>query len=111
MRQRLQLLQQMLASSPNDTFTLFAIAKEYEGMGELEQALAHYLQLRATDPDYVGLYYHLGKLYEKTEQFEVALQTYRAGMDIAKKLGDSHSLSELNGARMELDDSDEDFYD
>ena len=66
MSQRLQILQEMLAKSPNDSFTLFAIAKEYEGLGKADQALDFYLTLREKDPDYVGLYYHLGKLYEKT---------------------------------------------
>lgn len=109
MSQRLHLLQQLLTQTPNDTFALFAIAKEYESVGNQEQALSHYLQLRDIDPDYVGLYYHLGKLYAQTGHPEEALQVFRDGMAVAKKLGDTHSFNELNGARMELDDSDDDF--
>ena len=109
MRNRLQLLQEILAKTPNDSFALFAIAKEYEGRGENSQALYHYLQLRSADSDYVGLYYHLGKLYEKTGNPEAALEAYQAGMAVAKKLGDNHAYSELNGARFELDDTDDDY--
>lgn len=106
---RLQRLQQLLESTPNDSFALFAIAKEYEGLAEPDRALEYYLQLHANDPAYVGLYYHLGKLYEKTGKTRLALQTYRQGMDVARQAGDLHALSELNGARLELDDTDEDF--
>lgn len=109
MSQRLQILQEMHAKSPDDSFTLFAIAKEYEGLGQADQALAFYLMLRDKDPDYVGLYYHLGKLYEKTVQPELALQAYRSGMEVAKKQGDNHAWSELNAAKMELTDDDDDF--
>jgi len=107
MSQRLQLLQQILEKSPNDSFTLFAIAKEYEGAGDVDQALAGYLRLRDTDPGYVGLYYHLGKLFEKINRPDEALQTYRTGMDVARKAGDMHAYSELNGARLEIDEEDE----
>jgi tetratricopeptide (TPR) repeat protein len=107
MSQRLHLLQQILEKSPDDTFALFALAKEHEGLGDSEQALAFYLRLQHTDPAYVGLYYHLGKLYEKLNRPDNALQTYRTGMDVARKAGDHHALSELNGARMEIDDEDD----
>ncbi|MBK8967698.1 MAG: tetratricopeptide repeat protein [Saprospiraceae bacterium] len=109
MSQRLQILQEMLAKSPDDSFTLFAVAKEYEGLGQADQALAFYLKLRDLDPDYVGLYYHLGKLYEKMAQPDPALQAYRTGMEVAKKQGDNHAWSELNGAKLELTDEDDDF--
>lgn len=109
MSQRLQRLQQLLQTTPNDSFALFAIAKEYEGMGQNEQALEYYVQLRNHDPGYVGLYYHLGKLYEKLGNAPEALGAYRSGIEIARQAGDMHSLSELNGARLELDDSDDDF--
>ncbi len=108
MSQRLQLLQQILEKSPGDSFTLFAIAKEHEGLGDAQKALDFYLQLRASDPAYVGLYYHLGKLYEKTNQPEQALEAYRTGMEVAQKAGDRHAFSELSAAKMEIDDSDDD---
>lgn len=109
MNKRLPLLQQLLESNPTDSFALFAIAKEYEGLGDMQQALHFYQRLYTTNPGYVGLYYHLGKLYEKTGQQPEALQAYQEGMTVARQAGDHHALGELNAARMELDDSDEDF--
>lgn len=107
MSRRLQLLQQVLESNPNDSFALFAIAKEFEGLNDLENAMAYYLRLLHTDPAYIGLYYHLGKLYEKTGQPAEAITVYRKGMEVARNAGDRHALGELNGARIVIDDSDD----
>ena len=107
MSQRLLLLQEILEKSPNDAFALFAVAKEHEKAGDTEQALDFYLRLQSADSNYVGLYYHLGKLYEKLHRPNDAIQTYRTGMDVARQAGDTHALSELNGARLEIDDDDD----
>lgn len=109
MSQRLPFLLDILDKNPNDTFALFATAKEHEKADDSEQALHFYLRLQTADPGYVGLYYHLGKLYEKLNRPGEALQTYRTGMEVARKAGDMHALGELNGARLEIDDDEEDF--
>lgn len=104
MTNRLQTLLQFLEASPDDAFLRFALAKEYEGLQQDEDALAAYLQLRAQYPDYVGLYYHLGKLYERRQALQPALDTYTEGMAVATRLGDRHALSELAAARLNLDE-------
>ncbi len=100
---RLQLLLQMLQDSPEDSFLLFAIAKEYENLGDTAQALDYYLRLQQADPGYVGLYYHLGKLYEQMEQPDAAMQAYDQGLVVAQSVGDRHAWSELSAARLNLD--------
>ena len=60
----------------DDSFALFALAKEYEKHGDLDQALAYYRRLRQSNPGYVGLYYHLGKLYERLNLPAEALEAY-----------------------------------
>ncbi len=107
---RLEQLMTFLDNSPAEPFILFAIAKEYEGLGDNEKALEYYLRLEGADADYVGTYYHLGKLYEQLNEEFKAFSTYKKGIEVAKKIGDQHSLSELAGAKMELGD-DEDFLD
>ncbi len=103
---RLQRLLQFLESSPNDSFLTFAVAKEYESAGDDERALSYYGRLLEQDPAYVGVYYHLGKLYERREQFGSALRIYERGMEAAKKAGDRHALSELAGARLALEEEE-----
>ena len=104
---RLQQLLQLLAESPDDAFLLFALAKEEEKLGRPEKALARFLELREKRPDYTGLYYHLGKLYEDQQQPAAAWEAYSTGMEVARRAGDQHALSELAGARLNLGDEDD----
>lgn len=103
---RLEQLFRYLGDAPNDPFLLFAIAKEYEGQQDLTQALAYYTKLTAEHVDYVGTYYHLGKLYEKLNDIDAAIATYDAGMRIAQAQGERHAHGELSTARMLIADDD-----
>lgn len=105
---RLNQLLQLLEAAPGDSFLLFAIAKEYEGMGDEDQALDYYLRLRESNPAYVGLYYHLGKLFLRRNDTDQALATFLAGMEVAKTAGDRHAYSELAAVKMEIADEEED---
>lgn len=106
MTARLIQLNRLLEQTPGDAFLLFAIAKEYEKAGDEPMALEYYRQLQATQPDYVGLYYHLGKLHERQGNPEEAIAVFRQGADVAQRAGDRHAFSELKGALMELGDED-----
>ncbi|MEO6759901.1 MAG: tetratricopeptide repeat protein [Saprospiraceae bacterium] len=107
MTQRLTYLHQLLATNPLEPFVLFAVAKEYEKMGDQAQALEYYQQLYRTNPTYVGLYYHLGKLHEQAGRLEAAVIIYQEGMEIARQAGDTHARNELAAAKLNLADDDE----
>ncbi len=100
---RIESLLAFLKDDPDDSFVRFALAKEYEKMGTLKKALDTYLDLKNMDPDYIGLYYHLGGLYELLHEKENALKTYEEGITLAKKIADFHALSELHNAKMNLE--------
>lgn len=100
---RLLQLLEMLEESPTDSFLLFATAKEYESLDDPEQALDYFQLLMKTDPAYVGLYYHLGKLLEKQDRGDEAAGIYRKGMEVAKAQNDRHSYNELSGALLNLE--------
>ena len=95
---RLVKLLAFLESDPNDPFVLYALATEYNSLNEPEKAFDYYLKLVEEHPNYVGTYYHLGKLYEKTGQTEPALAIYQKGMAAARDKRDMHAFSELQGA-------------
>jgi tetratricopeptide (TPR) repeat protein len=95
---RLNKLLEFLKSDPNDPFVLYALAMEYNSQNETELAFNYYLKLITEHPDYVGTYYHLGKLYEKNEQIDRAVEIYKQGMLASRKKGDNHAYSELQGA-------------
>ena len=98
MTPRHQQLLELYAASPGDAFILFALAKECENTGDYASALEHYMRLRELHPGYIGLYYHLGKLYELLDDESQAAEVYRAGIELGKNTGDRHATSELMGA-------------
>ena len=95
---RLNKLLEFLESEPNDPFVLYALATEYNTQKDTEKALSYYLKLVDEHPDYVGTYYHLGKLYERIQEAEKAIAIYKQGMTASRKKGDNHAYSELQGA-------------
>lgn len=97
---RLTHLLQFYEEDPNDPFTRFALAQEYVKRGEPEKALGIYEKLTIDHPDYVGTYYHLGKLYEGLGRKEQAIATYRTGIAAAQRLRDFHARAELQDALM-----------
>lgn len=99
---RIQRLEQIIVDNPNDTFGLFALAKEYEKESNLWKSVQLFEKLLIADENYVGAYYHFGKVYEHLEEIKKALNIYEAGINIAKKLNDMHALSELQNAKMNL---------
>ncbi len=100
---RLEKLKALNAENPQDTFVLFALAKEKESLGEDAEAIQLFEKLIVMDENYVGAYYHLGKLWEKNEEIKKALNIYEAGIQVALVAKDAHSLSELRNAKMNLE--------
>jgi len=101
--ERLKQLLNFHNESPKDSFLIFAIAKEYESVDNIREALTYYLKLQEQDPDYIGLYYHLAKLYEVLEENLKAQSTYKTGIEKAQAAGDFHAVSELNSALQNLE--------
>lgn len=99
-------LESFLKTDPNDTFTKFALALEYLKQEDLAKALNLFEDILSSDPDYIGTYYHLGKLYQRMDRTGEAVQTYQQGVDKARKAQDMHALSELQAALMELESDD-----
>ncbi|WP_316825211.1 tetratricopeptide repeat protein [Pedobacter miscanthi] len=95
---RLSKLLEFLENDPNDPFILYALATEYNSLNDKEKAYSFYLQLTDKHPDYVGTYYHFGKLLEKEGEKEKAIETYQKGMQVARNKRDMHAFSELQGA-------------
>lgn len=94
---RLEKLLVFFQNEPQDPFLKYALATEYLVLNEQEKALAFFEDLVQNHADYVGTYYHLGKLYERLGRKEDAIKTYEAGMQIARQARDMHALSELQG--------------
>jgi Tfp pilus assembly protein PilF len=100
--ERIEKLQQFLKDNPSDSFVQHALALEYIKLGNDTEARNLFEQLLERDPGYVGSYYHLAKLLERTEDPDAAIKVYEKGMEEAKKAGENHAYGELRGAYEEL---------
>ncbi|MDB5253710.1 MAG: hypothetical protein JWP27_2879 [Flaviaesturariibacter sp.] len=99
---RIERLRQFLETSPDDSFVQHALALEYVKLGDDSRALDLFRTLLARDETYVGSYYHLAKLLERTGDDAGAVAVYEKGMEQARAAGDNHALSELRSAYEDL---------
>ena len=97
--QRLDLLLSILKETPTDSFVIFAIAKEYENLGNQNGAIQYYQKLYQSDPNYVGLYFHWGKIHEEINDSDRAIEIYSMGIEVASLQKDGHAERELRAAK------------
>lgn len=100
--ERINKLKEYLTASPSDNFLQHALALEYIKIGEDHEAKKLFENILEHDPAYVGSYYHLAKLLERTGNNEAAIVWYEKGMTAAKQSGDQHSYNELQAAYEDL---------
>jgi tetratricopeptide (TPR) repeat protein len=99
---RIEKLKEFLKASPDDPFLQHALALEYVKLANDTDAKKLFENILQKEPGYVGSYYHLGKLLERTGDNETAIKVYEKGMEVAKAAKDNHSYSELQGAYEDL---------
>ncbi|MGA2595211.1 MAG: tetratricopeptide repeat protein [Bryobacteraceae bacterium] len=102
MSTRLEMLKNMVAQSPNDSFTRYGLAMEYARSGDLEQAIQEYRALLAANPNYPAAYFHGGQTLEKLGRREEARTLYQQGIEATTRLGDLHTRSEIQAALDQL---------
>src|SRR2546430_17338878 len=95
---RIEQLRNFVAASPDDPFPRYALALELRGKGDAAHAAAE-LQLPLTRrPDYLAAYLQLGMLHASAGKTNEARSVLVAGQALARKQGNSHTLSELTTA-------------
>jgi Tfp pilus assembly protein PilF len=95
---RLEVLKQMVAARPGDSFLRYGLAMEYRNAGDLESAIAEFNGLIAADPDYAAAYFHAGQTLERSGKPDEAREVYRRGIEVTTRKGDQHARSELEAA-------------
>ena len=94
----------MLKKSPKDAFLNYAAALEFRKKDDLKTARFHFEQILKYTPDYLAVYYQLGKLYENVDEIDLAIKTYRKGKEVAREQKDEKTIGELSEALMFLDE-------
>ena len=99
--ERLKQLEEFLEIDPNDPFILYAIAMEW--IQENPEKTREYFDLLLKHhEEYIGTYYHAGKLYASLGKNEIADNIFKKGIIIADRIGDKHALRELKSAYNEF---------
>ena len=95
---RIEQLRSFIAASPDDPFPRYALALELKGKGEAAEAAEELRRLLDRKPDYLAAYLQLGMLHAAAGKTGEARSVLTAGQDVARKQGNSHTLSELTTA-------------
>ncbi len=99
---RIEQIQNYLQAQPKDSFLRHALALEYIKLNDLAKAEKLFVELLNDNPNYVGSYYHIAKLYEQLNENEKAITYYSNGMEVAKAAKDQHAYNELQAAYEDL---------
>lgn len=99
---RINQLKEFLVANPADCFVKHALALEYIKQENDATARQLFEEVLQTDEYYIGTYYHLAKLLERSNDTEAAITVYEKGMQRAKEKGEQHAYSELRSAYEDL---------
>src|SRR5882724_2183330 len=95
---RMKQLQGMLEKQPRDAFLLYGMALELKKAQDLQKALEYLGRVIEVDPGYGYAFYQMGQIHEERGEADAAKQSYRDGIDAARRSGDSRAQSELQTA-------------
>jgi tetratricopeptide (TPR) repeat protein len=95
---RIAQLRKFIEGSPDDPFPRYALALELKGQGDSASAAQELEALLGRSPGYLAAYLQLGMLLQALGNGSRAREVLEKGQDLARRTGDSHTLSELTSA-------------
>ncbi len=101
---RIKKLQEFLANDPNDSFTRYALAMEYNGLNDIELAITTLRELIERDPNYIAAYHQLGLILAKLNRTDEAKPVYRKGIDVAVLIGEEKEQHEMEEELEDIED-------
>jgi tetratricopeptide (TPR) repeat protein len=96
-------LERLLAKAPGDADLLYGLAMEHAKAGRVDVACGLYDRCLEADAGYCYAYYHMARALEGAGRMEEARAVLRAGLEAAKRAGDGHAESEIEGYLAELE--------
>jgi predicted Zn-dependent protease len=96
-------LKEILVMDPGNAFARYGLAMEYVAQGEIASGLAEFDALVTAHPDYTAGYFMAAQTLAKEERVPEAIERLHAGIASARRTGNNHALSEMQGMLDELD--------
>ena len=100
MQDRIQTFEQMLEADPSNTMVMFGLAKEYEKTGDHAKVIKLLENYLTSADDEGNAYGVLANAYVQSGNREMAIATYRKGIDVSMAHGHPSMANEY---RMVLD--------
>lgn len=92
---RLEQLQTLLATEPDDAFLNFGIAMELAKVQRFEESLAQFERTIALDPNYIAAYFQKAKTMLAMGDDEAAKEGLLRGIAQATACGEHHAKGEM----------------
>jgi tetratricopeptide (TPR) repeat protein len=99
---RIAILSEILTQNPNDAFARYGLAIEYSNGGNVEQAMQEFAKLISVHPDYTAGYFMAAQTLAKADRLEEARKMLGDGILSAKRTGNAHAQSEMEGMLADL---------
>jgi Tfp pilus assembly protein PilF len=99
---RRQVLEEFVAKKPADAFSRYGLAMECMNGGDIDAAEVQFRALLEKNADYVPAYLMYAQMLSRESRTGEAKQVLAAGITTARKMGDQHAQSELEGLLGEL---------
>ena len=96
------MLTEILAENPNDAFARYGLAMELSNQGQIELAMEEFGKLLSTHPDYTAGYFMAAQTLAKADRVDEARKMLGDGILSAKRTGNGHAQSEMEGMRADL---------
>lgn len=96
------MLTEILSQNPNDAFARYGLALEYSNTGDVDRALEEFGKLLATHPDYTAGYFMAAQALARADRLVEAKKMLGDGIASARRAGNSHAQSEMEGMLADL---------
>ena len=99
---RIAALNEVLTEHPKDAFARYGLAMEYSKQGDFDRALAEFSILLENHPEYTAGYFMAAQTLVRAQRVEDAKKMLGEGIASARRTGNLHAQSEMEGLLAEL---------
>src|SRR5262245_18685147 len=103
-KSRLEQFKEFVEMDPSDTFSRYALAMEYLGVSQFQEAIDHFQKVLQMDPTYSAAYFQASIAARKSNRLEEAKEFLTKGIEVAEKKGDWHTRDEMKAALQQMED-------
>ena len=101
-KSRLEAFKEFVEMDPSDTFSRYALAMEYMGIEQFDDAVNHLREVVKQDPTHSAAYFQAAIASRKNGSNDQAIEFLNQGIAAAEKKGDWHARDEMKAVLEEI---------